>query len=227
MPRGSFVFGHMVFAKIGSGWQNVVMIKLDHIAIAGETRDEAASHVTDVLGVALQPGGAHAHFGTHNHLMGLADGVYLEAISIDPAAPAPSYPRWFDMDSFSGAPRLTNWICQTPDIEALVQDLPEAGDIVSLERGDLKWRMAVPADGKLPFDGCFPALIQWDCEDHPAELLPHTGCRLDQLLVTHPDVMRLQQRLAPYLDDSRVHFETGSAGLAARIDCPNGLVWLR
>jgi len=41
------------------------------------------------LGVPFQPGGRHDVFGTHNALLGLADGLYIEAIAIaiDPDAP--------------------------------------------------------------------------------------------------------------------------------------------
>lgn len=202
------------------------MITLDHLAIAGTTRDIAAAHVTETLGVPLQKGGEHAYFGTHNHLLGLAEGLYLEAIAINPDAPDPGRPRWFALDGFAGPPRLSNWICRTDDLETLVRDLPEAGEIIALERGDLKWRMAVPPDGMLPFDGCFPALIQWDCDTHPAGMLDQVGCRLVRLVVHHPDAERLQQRLSPYLEDTRVLFETGSAGLAAFIECPGGRVML-
>lgn len=203
------------------------MITLDHLAVSGTTRDIAAQHVSDTLGVPMQPGEEHAHFGTHNHLLGLADGLYLEAIAINPDAPEPDRPRWFALDGFSGPPRLSNWICRVDDLETLLRDLPEAGEIVALERGDLKWRMAVPADGQLPFDGCFPALIQWDCEAHPAEMLAEARCRLDHLTLHHPEADRLQQRLSPYLDDARVQFETGSPALTARMDCPTGPVTLR
>ena len=203
------------------------MMQLDHIAIAGESREDAKAHVEGLLGVSLQPGGQHAHFGTHNHLLGLAEGLYLEAISIDPDAPAPAYPRWFGLDQFNGPPRLSNWICQTADLETLVRDLPEAGRIIALKRGALKWRMAVPDDGLLPFDGCFPALIQWDCVDHPSQMLTPSGCALETLTVSHPDVDRLQQRLAPYLDDARVHFEPGSPHLSARMTAPSGDKTLR
>jgi hypothetical protein len=203
------------------------MIELDHIAIAGETRDAAADYVRRLLGVELQAGGQHAHFGTHNHLMGLADGLYLEAISIDPDAPKLERKRWFALDDFKGASRFTNWICRTQDIEALVRDLPEAGEVVSLERGDLKWRMAVPKDGRLPFDGCFPAVIQWDCPDHPAGMLSSTGCAIEGVTVCHPAAAQLQNRLAPYLKDARITFKSGSAGLTARIATPKGVEVLR
>ncbi len=202
-------------------------MKLDHIAISGETRDAAAAHVQATLGMALRPGGAHRYFGTHNHLLGLAEGLYLEAISIDPAARVPAYPRWFGLDDFAGAPRLTTWICRTQDLSTLVRDLPEAGEIVALERGDLKWRMAVPPDGHLPFDGCFPALIQWDSPTPPGETLPSSGCTLESLTVAHPEADRLHQRLAPYLMDARVQFQPGSAHLEARLTGPAGPVTLR
>lgn len=203
------------------------MLHLDHLAVSGETRDAARKAVETLLGAEMREGGAHAHYGTHNHLMGLADGLYLEAISVDPAAAPPAYPRWFGLDHFTGPPRLSNWICRTDDLETLLRDLPEAGEIVALERGDLKWRMAVPKDGLLPFDGCFPALIQWDVATHPAEALPDVGCRLEVLTISHPQAFRLQQRLSPYFDESRVHFEEGSPHLTARITCPRGEKTLR
>lgn len=203
------------------------MMHLDHLVVSGETRDAAAEAVQTLLGVTLQPGGQHAHYGTHNHLLGMADNLYLETISVDPGAPTPGYPRWFALDGFSGPPRLTNWVCWTDNLETLVRDLPEAGSIIALERGDLKWRMAVPDDGQLPFDGGFPALIQWDCDTHPASLLPDAGCGLVSLTVAHPEAFRLQQRLSPYLDDARVHFEEGSPHLGAVLTCPRGEKTLR
>lgn len=195
---------------------------LDHLVVSGETRDSARDVVERLLGVTMREGGNHAHFGTHNHLLGLDGGIYLEAIAIDPDAPEPGYPRWFGLDAFAGPPRLSNWVCRTDDLETLVRDLPEAGEIVALERGDLKWRMAVPGDGVLPFDGCFPALIQWDVAHHPAQALPASGCRMDRLTVTHPEAFRLQQRLSPYLEAAEVRFEEGSPHLSAQMAGPRG-----
>ncbi|NDV63644.1 VOC family protein, partial [Puniceicoccales bacterium CK1056] len=67
-------------------------------AIAGETLAEAQKHVEQNLGVALQPGGTHDVFATHNALLGLEDGLYLEAIATNPDAAQPQRPRWFDLD---------------------------------------------------------------------------------------------------------------------------------
>lgn len=198
------------------------MLQLDHIAVTGETLEEAQAHVEQALGVALQPGGQHGVFHTHNALLGLEDGLYLEAIAIDGQAPAPDRPRWFDIDSFAGAPRLTNWICRCRDLAAVVAEVPEAGDIVDLERGDLTWRMAVPRDGKLPYHQCHPAVMQWKTGTHPAERLKPSGCRLTRLLVTHPEANHLRAHLAGMVQDDRLVFEPGAAGLRAMFDTPHG-----
>jgi hypothetical protein len=160
--------------------------------------------------------------GTHNRLLGLGD-VYLEVIAINPDAPGPDHPRWFDLDNFGGAPRLVNWIARTGDLEGAIAASPAGvGVPVALERGDLRWRMAVPGDGKLPFDGAFPALISWQGSAHPAQRLPDVGCRLLELEVRHPDAQALAAVLTPLFRDERVHIVTGAPGFRALIRTPHG-----
>ncbi len=199
------------------------MIEFDHIAISGETLAAAQAHVEAALGVALQPGGAHDVFFTHNALLGLEDGLYLEAIAINPDTPQPARPRWFDLDRFIGAPRLTNWICRTDDLDAALQCLPnEMGMPVDLQRGDLRWRMAVPPSGILPFDNCAPALIQWQTQTHPATCLKPSGVRLRRLTISHPEGDALGALMHPYLSDDRISIEQGEAGLNAAFETPHG-----
>ena len=199
------------------------MIELDHLAIAAQSLDEGRARVEQALGVTLQPGGQHPHFGTHNLLLGLEDGLYLEVIAIDPEAPKPDYPRWFDLDRFQGAPRLNNWICRTDDMAGTLAMLPQAGKPIALSRGDLRWQMAVPKDGILPFDGMFPALIEWQCVGHPAGLLRATGCRLQRLTVSHPQAGSLKAQIGDMLSDDRVHIAQGPAGLQAEFLTPAGV----
>lgn len=198
------------------------MLGLDHIAVAAETLEAGRDYVESRLGMALRPGGQHAHFGTHNMLLGLADGLYLEVIAIDPSAPKPAYPRWFDLDRFTGAPRVGNWICRSDDLDEVVATMPQAGRPVALSRGDLHWSMAVPETGQLPYDDCFPACMQWRSNPVPAEILPPSGCRLIRLTVRHPDAGALKRQLSPHFNDPRVVFETGAPGLSAVIDTPTG-----
>ena len=198
-------------------------MQFDHLAVSAYTLAEASDHIEQALGVALQDGGQHRFFGTHNRLLGLADGLYLEAIACDPSMPDPSRARWFDLDRFSGAPRLTNWICRCDDIVETLQALPEgAGHPVDLTRGALRWRMAVPQDGILPFHGSFPALIQWQTTSHPAQSLVQRGCRLRRLTISHPDAALLQAQLCGF-SDQRVVFETApKPGFSATFDTPHG-----
>lgn len=194
-------------------------MNFDHIAVAGETLAKATQHVEVALGISLQSGGEHAVYGTHNSLLGVAEGLYLEAIAVNPQAQPQRQPRWFDLDRFNGPARLTNWICRCDDLDATLAALPEGfGAPVSLQRGDLKWRMAVPADGILPFDGCAPALIEWEGTAHPAALLPTSDATLTGLTVSHPQVANLAALLSPHLNDPRVRFEEGTTGLRATFD---------
>ncbi len=83
--------------------------------------------------------------------------------------------------------------------------------------------MAVPDDGRLPFDGVFPALIRWHGALHPAPLLPDHGLRLSRLEVTHPQAGALRAALAGRLEDPRLHVLDGPVpGLSAVIDTPAG-----
>lgn len=200
-------------------------MELDHLAVAGDCLEAAVAYVEAALGVPMQTGGAHAVFGTHNKLLGLSDGLYLEAIAVDPDAQPQRLPRWFDLDRFSGQPRISNWICRSEDLEQALSGLPDgAGQPLQLTRADLKWLMAVPETGRLPFDNMFPALIQWQ-GPHPAPRLQQQGCQLRRLVVAHPEAVALQALLP--LHDARIVFEAGTAGFLAEFETPHGLRVLR
>lgn len=196
---------------------------LDHIAVSARTLDEGVAWVEMALGVPPAGGGKHPHMGTHNRLLGLGD-LYLEVIAIDPEASKPAHPRWFDLDRFQGAPRLTNWICRTEDLDAALAAAPSGtGTATDLARGDYRWRFAVPPTGRLPFDDCFPALIQWQGDLHPARTLRDHGIRLTGLEITHPQAADLRAALQSQLADPRVTVRLGPyRGFRATFDTPNG-----
>ncbi|SLN39403.1 hypothetical protein PSA7680_01942 [Pseudoruegeria aquimaris] len=197
-----------------------IALELDHIAVAAETLEEGVAWVEERLGVSMLPGGRHPVMGTHNRLLGLADGLYFEVIAVDPDAPRPPHARWFDLDRFEGPPRIANWILRTPDLAAACAAAgPGVGRPVALARGDLRWRMAVPDDGILPLGGAFPALIEWEGTAHPARRLAPSGLRLTRLEVRHPDIVNLK---LPGFSDPRVAFVEGTAGFAASFDGPDG-----
>ena len=169
-------------------------LALDHLAVVCRTIEEGTSYVEAVLGVEMSPGGHHAAMGTHNTLVSLGPDAYLEVIAVDPEVPAPAHPRWFDMDRYAGPPRIMNWICATDDLEDALDEAPLGSGIpMELTRGDMAWRMAVPENGVLPFDGAMPALIEWDTDLHPNRRLPDHGLRLARLDVFHPDAALLME----------------------------------
>ncbi|MDF0600594.1 VOC family protein [Psychromarinibacter sp. C21-152] len=196
--------------------------RLDHIAVSAGALDEGVAYVEAALGLPLAPGGRHPAMGTQNRLLGLGD-IYLEVIAIDPMAVPPGRPRWFGLDDFAGRPRPTNWIARTDDLDAALRLAPpDAGTPVALERGDLAWRMAVPADGRLPFDGAFPALMQWDAGRHPAKRLPEERARLRALEVQHPEADALHAALAPLFDPLPITLHEGPFALRVEVETAHG-----
>jgi hypothetical protein len=196
-------------------------LRLDHLAVSALTLAEGTAAVEAALGVPLAGGGQHPHMATHNRLLGLGD-IYLEVIAPDPTAPRPTWPRWFDLDHFTGPPRLTNWIAATDDLAAALTTAPKGtGTATPLARGEYRWQMAIPADGRLPFDNAFPALIQWHGPLHPARALPDSGIRLTLLEIAHPDAPALRTALTTFTDP-RVQFTQGPKALRATFATPHG-----
>ncbi|WP_179380571.1 VOC family protein [Jannaschia marina] len=194
------------------------MLAFDHFAVSAATLEEGTAHVAAHLGHDMGPGGEHTRMGTHNRLSGLGPGEYLEVIAIDPAAPAPPHPRWFDLDRRSGSPRVGNWIARTDALDTFVAAFPDAGRPVDFERGPYRWRMAVPDDGILPFDGCFPAVIEWLS---PAPEFPESSLRLTALDLRHPDPA-VPGVIAQLIEDPRITATNGPRRITARLDTPDG-----
>ncbi|UYV39013.1 VOC family protein [Rhodobacteraceae bacterium D3-12] len=199
------------------------MMKIDHIAVACETLDAGRAWVEQSLGVTLLPGGQHARFGTHNLLLGLEEGLYLEVIAIDPTVPDPGRRRWFDLDDFTGAPRVTNWICAADDLSAALAKAPaRMGAPFDMKRGALEWQFVGGEEGRLPFGGGFPAMIDWGDSVHPATRLANTGLRLERLVITTPDADALRGALAPLITDRRVEIKQGARSMRAEFASPDG-----
>lgn len=184
------------------------MAEPDHLVFAAPDLDAGAAWLEQQLGVTLAAGGKHARMGTHNRLLGLGENFYLELIAIDREAPPPGRPRWFALDRLPAQdrPRLIHWVARSRDISGdAAASSEDLGEILPMERGDYRWRISVPADGRLPGDGLVPTLIQWDVPFHPAQRLPDAGCRLMKLEGFHPQPARIRTALA-------------SLGLGSRLD---------
>jgi hypothetical protein len=177
--------------------RGVMKLELDHLVVAAATLEEGTEYIRRCLGLELQDGGRHERMGTHNRLLRIDSGAYLEVIAIDPNGIKPQRPRWFGLDSFEGPPRLVHWVvrAQADDLETL--PLPEHGAIHPMTRGSFSWRITIPDDGCLPGGGLIPTLIAWDAGSrHPSEILEVRDCALLQLEATHPEAAWISSRLA-------------------------------
>jgi hypothetical protein len=209
----------------------VLSSRLDHLVLACADLAQGAHLLRERLGVEVQPGGRHLNMGTHNALLKLGPRAYLELIAIDPDGRA-QRPRWFGLDTpavrarMARGPFLLAWVAACSDIDAAAALDPGFGEIIAASRGDFSWRITVPADGALNFDGVAPALIQWSGNAHPGDGLEDRGCSLRALELRHPQAERLESLLASLALDGPVALRRGEPAIVARIDTPRGVVEL-
>ena len=199
---------------------------LDHLVYGVPKLEKAVSELRERLGVAAVYGGQHDGWGTHNAIMSLGKGAYLEIIAPDPSQPAPVGGLPFGLDRLSG-PRLLTWAVRVSGIEERVTQAREAGfdlgRVSSMSRkladgGCLSWRLtAAQSLG----DGLVPFLIDWGSSPHPAVGAP-TGCSLLKLHGEHPDPSLLQYPLRA-LGVSLEISEAPSVALVATLRSPKGV----
>lgn len=216
---------------------NGIVAKLDHLVVATHTLDQGTTFIQTRLGVAPVGGGKHTAMGTHNRVLKLGQGQYLEIIAVDPEASPPAYPRWFNLDDpglqamLKIRPRLIAWVARTSAIDRLAVAYQQLRvEIRPMQRDALRWRFAFAADGSLPGDGLIPHLIQWAGPNHPTEKMPESGCRLLGLEGVHPSLGIIQETIAALGLAEAIVIHRGSGrrtpGLIARIETPGGEVIL-
>jgi len=210
---------------------------IDHLVLAANSLDEGTDYILKNLNVRPQVGGEHDTMGTHNRVLRLGQGCYLEVIAINQRARKPEHPRWFELDTHTmqeelrARPRLITWAIRTDRIEELSQRcLCPLGNVKSMNRGDLYWRLTLTEDGHLPERGLVPFLIQWDKEPHPATLMQESRCGLIKLYGYHAQPAAITHILESVGAENLIEMkqlESGSSPyLAAVIDTPAGLKML-
>lgn len=203
---------------------------LDHITIAALTLEEGVAYVRSALNIDVPFGGAHPLMGTHNCLMRLGEGAFLEIIAPDPAV-TPQRRRWFGLDDpamqarLAASPQFITWVVRVPDLADTLRDGDATlGEAVRVTRGELSWLLSIPQDGSMPFDGAHPALIQWPAGPHPSSRMTDLGCGLERFWIEHPEAVRLTEALDELIDDDRIVVEQADAiRFRATIRTPGGL----
>ena len=214
-------------------------LQLDHLVIAAHTLEDGVDWCGTLFGVRPAGGGEHVFMGTHNRVFAISSDsfplAYLEIIAIAPALPAPTRPRWFDLDDGAmqqrlktKGPQLVAWAARGEDIGPLAAAMRDAGTdvggVMDAERmtptGLLRWRIALRVDGQRPCGGAAPVLIEWNAR-HPTDGMTGSGVRLESLQVgvAAPDRLLpapVQQASAP-----------DAAPLVATFATPRGRVTLQ
>ncbi len=211
-------------------------LELDHLVIGARTLDEGVDWIDDRLGVDIPRGGRHPQMGTHNCVMQIGNGAYLEVIAVDPAGESPARPRWFDMDNpwvaaaLAQGPRLLTWVARVPapGMLAHLADRATWGEPRAMRRDHLRWLITVPDDGRLPGGGLLPTLIEWQCEP-PAASMANPGCTLRRLTLFHRSPNWLRDRLEDIGARALAEVEyadSAHARVEATLDTPAGRVVL-
>ena len=166
----------------------------DHLIYAVPNLAEGVEAIAQVMGAQPAVGGRHPGWGTANALLALGPEVYLEVLGPDPEQPPPSRPRPFGLDRLTQG-RLAGWAVKATDLDARIRRSTQRGYAPGRilpgrrRRPDgtlLQWRLVLPDDLLLPFDGLIPFMIDWQGAAHPAAAAP-PGCTLIDLRAEHPD----------------------------------------
>ncbi len=154
------------------------LLRLDHLVVSARTLDEGTQYIADTLGVAPAGGGAHPLMRTHNRLLNLWGGVYLEVIAVDPNASSSTgasnrtsngtadgahgtrRARLFALDDpvtharLEKGPYLSHWVARVERPKRLTtwqtQYPQRIAPIVPMTRGDFTWGLSVADDGAFP-----------------------------------------------------------------------------
>ena len=216
--------------------------RIDHLVVAADTLAQGVAWCEATFGVTPGPGGEHGFMGTHNRLLRIATPAYprayLEIIAVNPDAPPPGRPRWFDLDdealraAIRIQPRLVHFVASTPNGSAAIRALAalgiDRGSMLQAARktadGWLRWHISVRADGQRLYQGTLPTLIEWG-DAHPCDAMPESGLSLEGFSVSHPDVRLAAAYTVLRLE--RVQVTSGPPNISAQVRGPRGVVTLQ
>lgn len=171
------------------------MLALDHLTVIAPTLAEGVAHVRDCLDLDVPFGQRHAYMGTHNHLLQLGGGVYLEIVAADPAGIHPRRARWFGLDrhervraDWEAGRRLRGWVARTDHMDRVLDGRePIFGRKVALPPEAPVFDFAIPDDGSLPLDGAAPSLIDRRGRPRSMATIADLGARLVSFTLEHPE----------------------------------------
>ena len=188
-------------------------LELDHLIVAGPDLAALIAAFERLTGARAAPGGRHLGQGTHNALVGLGPGRYLELLAPDPEQSEGDFRAGI---AHLTVPALHTWCARAGGADGVAAggaDGVAAGGAdgvaariaaaglaprrlpMSRQRPDgvtLRWEL-VFADGH-PYGGLLPFFIDWQGSPHPSgQLAPQLACT--GLVLAHPDPAGLRGAL--------------------------------
>ncbi|MEE8062489.1 MAG: VOC family protein [Gemmatimonadales bacterium] len=206
---------------------------LDHLIYGTPDVATTVERLAEEWGVRPAKGGQHLGRGTHNALLALGDGVYLEILGPDPEQPDPEAPRWLGIDELTEE-RLLTWAAKGEELDELVVYAGTHGiELGEVQEGArrrtdgvmLTWQLTDPSEDRA--DGILPFFVDWGgaSSPHPSENAPG-GVRLLSLRAEHPHPYAVNAGLET-LEVLMPVSEGAEPALIATLETPRGVVELR
>jgi hypothetical protein len=198
--------------------------QIDHVILGIDDLDRGVKAFEAATGVKPVYGGKHPG-GTHNALVSLGDGIYLEILAVQQGVTIP--PDYADLKKMKTLTPI-GWAVSSSDSAELRNRLSAAGIAVS-EPVDgsrttptgstLSWQSFALNENSLEV----PFFIVWSKQTaHPSTTSP-SGCKLQQWSVASPrvkDLERLGQALNLRVDVA----ESKTTSMRLSLTCPKGAV---
>jgi hypothetical protein len=207
------------------------MLAFDHVMYVVQDLDGAARRIRFEYGLDSYPGGEHAGIGTHNRIIPIGPGQYVELMAVADEAVALRNPAGRRIAEWAREGEgLRAWCLATDEIEAVGERLsvdPMPWTRVLPDGAEVSWRLAgvehAMSDPSIPF------FIQWDSADmHPSSVaVDHT---VEVLGVSWLEVGGDADRIARWTRDADLPLRVVDADEGARalgIATPDGEIVLR
>jgi len=202
------------------------VLEIDHVIVGIDSLERGMDLLRDFTGLTAVYGGAHPGRGTHNALLSLGDGKYLELLAPNPKEPVSSpsnteLSRYKDLTPIGFAMRAPN--AESLSVvfarRGLTHGSVRPGSRVRPDGSTLRWKTFTPwgADNR----SILPFFIEWSPGPHPSTDSPR-GCRLSTVMVGAPEpnaVGELLQRASIGVGVAT----TNRDGIWLWLNCPRGL----
>lgn len=209
--------------------------RIDHLLFGAPDLEQGIQAIQARLGVQPAYGGQHPGVGTHNALVSLGAGTYLEIIAPDPRQAVPASRLPYGLAHLQ-APCLITWAIRPHDWDTYVTHLATLGmGAETQDRGRTRpdgeriaWRSTrLPSPAivqQADMTGLIPFAIEWQTATHPSATAPG-ALDLQSLTLQHPDLDTLQYA-ADCLELPVRTEQTKKPGMVAMIGTPAGIVVL-